>query len=69
MLHICQKKMFNENLGKNVAFQDSAKFWHDIIHVKNFKILNFFVEVFKSWYNDTFQNTKLYSFLVQKIFV
>ena len=25
------KKMFNENLGKNVAFQDSAKFWHDII--------------------------------------
>ena len=33
------------------------------------KILNFFVEVFKSWYNDTFQNTKLYSFLVQKIFV
>ena len=27
------------------------------------------MEVFKSWYNDTFQNTKLYSFLVQKIFV
>ena len=68
MLHICQKKMFNENLGKNVALRFKILLSFDMILYTS-KILNFFVEVFKSWYNDTFQNTKLYSFLVQKIFV
>ena len=60
MLLICHKKMFNENLGKNVAFQDLLSF-DMILYTSKILKFKFFCGSFKSWYNVTFQNTKLYS--------
>lgn len=45
--YLSKKKMFNENLGKNVALRFKILLSFDMILYTS-KILNFFVEVFKS---------------------